>query len=99
MDELYADSIGGIALTAGVVRVDLHSLSATERDEKNNPKPVFRQRIIMPVEGFVQSFALMAQVMQQLEKNGVIKKGPPPAEGAAAAAATAPAKPKSPNFK
>ena len=92
--ELFADSIGEVSLTGSVVRLDLMSLSATDRDENNKPKPVFRQRIVMPVEGFVQSFALMAQVMRQLEKTGVIKKAPAKSDKP-----TAITKPNSPNFK
>ena len=91
-EERFADAIGEIGITGPVVRMDLVSLSATEKDDKNQPKPVFRQRIVMPVEGFVRSFALMAQVMQQLEKQGVLKRQEPPA-GAEASA------PKSKNFK
>ena len=93
-EELFADNIAGIAVTGGVVRMDLMSLSPSEKDEKDQPKPVFRQRIVMPVEGFVQSFALMAQVMQQLEKSGVIKKAPQKSDKP-----TAETKPSSPNFK
>lgn len=92
--ELFADSIGEISVTGSVVRIDLVSLSATERDENKKPKLVFRQRVVMPVEGFVQSFAVMAQVMQQFEKAGVIKKTP-----AAGDKPTADVKPTSPNFK
>lgn len=93
-EELYADQIGEIAVTGSVIRLDLVSLSATERDESKKAKPVFRQRVVMPVEGFVQSFALMAQVMQQLEKSGVIKKAPAKGDKP-----TAEIKPNSPNFK
>ena len=46
-NELYADGIGEITITGTIVRIDLMSLSATDRDANNNPKPVFRQRIIM----------------------------------------------------
>ena len=99
-DERYADAIGEIALVGSTVRLDLVSLSPTEKDEKGQPKAVFRQRIVMPVDGFLRSFGLMAQVMQQLEKQGVIKRQPADAKGAAAAAAAAPpAPPKSTNFK
>ncbi len=76
-DELYADRIAEIAVTGSVVRLDLMSLSATERDANKQPKPVFRQRVVMPVEGFVQSYALMTQVMQDLEKKGLIRRGEP----------------------
>jgi hypothetical protein len=94
-DERYADTIGEVTLTGAVVRIDLASLSPTERDEKNQPKMVIRERIVMPVDGFVRSFALMAQVMQQLEKQGVIRR-----QTGEAAPVAAPAEPpKSKNFK
>jgi hypothetical protein len=95
-EERYADAIGAIGLTGPVVRMDLVSLSATEKDDKNEPKPVVRQRIVMPLEGFVRSFALMAQVMQQLEKQGVIKR---PGAGGEAKVVPEVAPPKSANFK
>ncbi len=93
-EELFADCIGAISLTGAVIRVDLVSLSPTEKDDKNQPKPVFRQRVVLPIDGFVQSFSLMAQVMQQLEKNGVIKKAPPKGDKP-----VADVKVSSPNFK
>ena len=34
--ELYADGIGEITVTGTIVRIDLMSLSATERDSDNN---------------------------------------------------------------
>ena len=92
--ELFADRVGEITVTGPVIRLDLVSLSPTEKDDKNQPKAVFRRRVIMPVEGFVQSFALMAQIMQQLEKTGVIKKA-----SAKGDKPTADVKPSSPNFK
>jgi len=92
--DVFADSIGEISVTGSVVRIDLVSLSPTERDADKKPKAVFRQRVVMPIEGFVQSFALMAQVMQQFEKAGVVKKGE-----AKSGKPVADIKPNSPNFK
>ncbi len=97
-DERYADAIGEIALVGTTVRLDLVSLSHDQKDEKGQPKPVFRQRVVMPVDGFLQSFGLIVRVMQQLEKQGVIKRLPADVKAAAAAAAPA-APPKSTNFK
>ena len=94
MEELFADSVGGIAVTGPVIRIDLVSFSPSEKNDKNQPQPVFRQRIIMPIEGFVHSFGLMAQVMQQLEKGGVIKKAQTKGDDL-----IADVKPRSPNFK
>lgn len=95
--ELFADRIGEIALTGPLARIDLVSLSVTDRDAEGKPKNEFRQRVVMPVEGFVQSYALMTQVMQQLEKMGLISRTP--AAGAPAIEAARPAAAQSPNFK
>jgi hypothetical protein len=92
--ERYADAIGEISLVGSTVRMDLISLSHDQKDDKGQPKPVFRQRIVMPVDGFLQSFTLIARVMQQLEQQGVIKRQPADGKGA-----VAPPPPKSTNFK
>ena len=47
--ELYSDGIDEITVSGTIVRVDLVSLSPTERDFNNNPKKVFRQRLIFSV--------------------------------------------------
>jgi hypothetical protein len=62
-NELYADGIGEITVTGTIVRIDLMSLSATERDASNNPMPVFRQRIIMPVDAFANAVDLMQKAL------------------------------------
>lgn len=95
--ELFADRIVEIAVTGGVVRLDLASLSATQRDGGNQATLEHRQRIVMPTEGFVHSFTLMAKVMQDLEKRGLVRR----AESAEPTSAAAPAAPQagSPNFR
>ena len=77
-EERYADFVGGVTLTGTVVRLDLYSLSTTEKDDKEQPRAELRQRVVMPVEGFIRSFGVMARVMEQLEKQGVIKRGAGP---------------------
>jgi hypothetical protein len=72
--ELVSDGIGQITVTGGVVRVDLVSLSPTERDANNNPKPTFRQRLIFSLEGFVNSTEAMQRILQGLFDAGVIKR-------------------------
>ena len=97
-DELYADSISGIAITGPVVRIDLVTLALAEDDPKKQPKAVLKQRVIMPVEGFVQSFGIMSRVMQQLEQKGLVRRAEPGGKEGPAAETLA-AKPTSPNFK
>ena len=72
--ELYADGIGEITVTGTIVRIDLMSLSATERDASNNPKPVFRQRIIMPVDAFANAVELMQKALGGLVEAGAVRR-------------------------
>lgn len=81
-DELYADGIGEITVTGSVVRIDLVSLSPTEKDEANKPKAIFRQRIIMPVDGFANAVDLMQKAREGLVEAGAVRRiGTAPADG------------------
>jgi hypothetical protein len=73
-NELYADGIGEITVTGSIVRIDLVSLSATERDEKNNPKTVLRQRVIMPVDAFANAVDLMQKALGGLVEAGAVRR-------------------------
>lgn len=72
--ELYADGVSEIIVTNSIVRIDLMSLSATEKDDKGNPKAVFRQRIIMPVDAFANAVELMQKALGGLVEAGSIRR-------------------------
>ena len=72
--EVYSDGIGEITVSGSVVRIDLVSLSPNERDAQNNPKPVFRQRIVMPLDVFANSAELMQKVLQGLVDAGAVTR-------------------------
>jgi hypothetical protein len=72
--EIYSDGIGEVVITGSVVRLDLLTLSLEERDDKGQPKLVLRKRVVMPIDGFLRSFAVLSQAMQELEKRGVVRK-------------------------
>ena len=102
-NELYADGISEITVTGSIVRIDLMSLSATERDFKNNPKPVFRQRIIMPVDAFANAVDLMQKALGGLVEAGAVRRISDPQKVSDMSAATAradadPSANVSPNF-
>jgi hypothetical protein len=71
--ELYADAIGEITVTGSIVRIDLVSLSATMRDEAGQPVPEHRQRIVMSLEGFANSFDVLQKAMNGLIEAGAIR--------------------------
>jgi hypothetical protein len=103
--EIYTDGIDEITVGGSIVRVDLVSLSPTERDANNAPKKVFRQRLIFSIEAFANSVEVMQNALQGLADAGVIKRNParasvdPPTIGSVGenGAAATPNNPRSPN--
>ncbi len=75
--EIYTDGIDEITVGGSVVRVDIVSLSPTERDANNAPKKVFRQRLIFPIEAFANSVEVMQNALQGLVDAGVVKRNQP----------------------
>jgi hypothetical protein len=83
--EIFADAIGRVDLVAGVVRIEIVSVEPPPEGGTQG-QPVVRQRVIMPLEGFIGSLDTLADFAKKLEAAGIIKRNP-------AAAA-----PQSPNF-
>jgi hypothetical protein len=75
--EIFSDGIGEITVSGTIVRVDLMSLSPTERDGNNTPKSVLRQRVIFSVEGFANSVDVMQKALQGLVDAGVVRRTAP----------------------
>jgi hypothetical protein len=75
--ELYTDGVDEITVGGAIVRVDLVSLSPTERDASNAPKKVFCQRLIFSIEAFANSVEVMQNALQGLVDAGVVKRNQP----------------------
>jgi hypothetical protein len=82
--ELYTDGVDEITVSGSIVRLDLVSLSPTERDENNAPKRVLRQRLILSVEAFANSVEVMQKALQSLVEAGVVRRTPEPRAAAGA---------------
>ena len=72
--EVFADGMGEITLSGGMVRIDLVCLSATKKDAQNRPELELRQRVVMPPDGFLRSFSAMEDLMKKLIEAGVVKQ-------------------------
>ena len=72
--EIFADAISAIHVTGNLVRIDL--MTQQPHLKSDNGQPVFdvNQRIIMPLEGFVQSLATQEDIVKQLVEAGVLQK-------------------------
>ncbi len=93
-DEVFADGLGEITITGSTVRLDLVSLSTTEKNAAGESQLAFKQRIIMPVDAFMNAFDLMQKVAKELvDKGSVTRIAAPPVQGPVTN------RPPSPNFQ
>ena len=78
----YADIIGHISVSNGMVRIDLLNeppqgiAGVQEQNGDSAPQYVFSRRLVMPLMGFVQSYPLLQDVMDQLQEKGAIQITP-----------------------
>ncbi len=70
--EIYADGIGQIHFTGGMVRYDFVTLQPKE--EGMPPEYQSSVRIIMPTQGFLATFNSMQKLIDKLLEGGFIKK-------------------------
>ena len=99
-EELFADGVAGVGLVGGMVRLDFVSLSSADQDAEGKPLMTFRQRVVMPPDGFLRAFVAMQNLVQQLEQAGLVVKNQASTATDPSAAGRLPASPapKTPNF-
>ncbi|KAF0165883.1 MAG: hypothetical protein FD157_1059 [Rhodocyclaceae bacterium] len=113
-NDIFADTFNGIAVTGNLVRIDLATLVPETGGQNVPPQFETRQRLVMPIDGFLRAFALSEDVMKKMMAAGIVtQRGTQPPQAAAttiAAPAATPAKeakagkeakegkPSSPNF-
>jgi len=72
--DIFADGIGEITLSGGMVRMDLVTLKGSQsKSSDEKPKLEFSQRVIMPPDGFLRSFSAMENLVKQLIDAGLVK--------------------------
>ena len=74
--EIFADGISSIHITGNLVRIDLMTIQPHLKSDNGQPVVEITRRIIMPLEGFVQSLALQEDIVNRLVATGVLKKQP-----------------------
>ncbi|CUH97220.1 hypothetical protein P22_3347 [Propionispora sp. 2/2-37] len=72
--EIFADGVSAIHVTGHLVRIDLLTLQPHLKSDNDQPVADISRRIIMPLEGFVQSLAVQDNIVKQLVAAGVLHK-------------------------
>jgi hypothetical protein len=78
-DQVFSDGIGQVSIVGGTVRLDFVVLSPTEKDAKGQPVAVFCQRVVMGIDGFMQSAAKIQEASQAVLKLAQRPREPQPA--------------------
>src|SRR5690348_7608922 len=95
--ETFADGVGRIGFSEGMVRIELVSVADQDKDGRAVREAC--HRLIMTPQGFMQAVQAQLNLIRKLEEAGVIRRAPANAQEQAA---TAPppngAAPRSPNF-
>ena len=69
---IYADGIQEISIYGGMVRLDLFNLDRGNTQDEQ-PQLVLSNRVVMPPDAFLRSFAQMENLVKQLIDAGVVK--------------------------
>lgn len=71
--EIFADGVSAVHVTGNLVRIDLMTVQPQLKNENGQPVVEISQRIIMPLEGFIQSLAVQEDIIKQLVEAGVLR--------------------------
>lgn len=97
--DFFADGIGEITLSGGMVRMDLVTLVGSQNNPNDKPRLELSRRIVMPPDGFLRSFSAMENLVKQLIDAGLVKpRGEDQAAPAGQSEPEGGAPAKSPNF-
>lgn len=71
--EIFADAVSAIYVTGQLVRIDLMTVQPQLKSDDGQPVVDISKRIIMPLEGFIQSLTVQDNIVKQLVAAGVLK--------------------------
>jgi len=74
--ERFIDGVTQIGFGAGMVRIDLGSLSATEKDDKGEPILETRERLVMRPEAFLQMLIAFDHMAKRLADAEILPQNP-----------------------
>lgn len=77
MNTSFADTILNINVTGMLVRIDFGTVVKSINPQgQEETRTTITQQLVMPMEGFAQSFTLLDRMVNQLVAQGVLKKEP-----------------------
>ncbi|MBL8488770.1 MAG: hypothetical protein JNK22_16985 [Rhodocyclaceae bacterium] len=79
MNQTFADTVGNITVTGGLVRIDFVSLAPRQPEDPQAPRQFeITQRVVLPMDGFLRGMAAQQDMMKKLVDAGVLTMKPNP---------------------
>lgn len=72
--EIFADGVSAVHVTGQLVRIDLMTVQPHLTSDNGQPVVEVNKRLIMPLDGFIQSLATQQDIVRQLVAAGVLKQ-------------------------
>ncbi|WP_371371729.1 hypothetical protein [Sporomusa aerivorans] len=72
--EIFADGVSAVHVTGNLVRIDLMTVQPQLKSDNGQPVVEVNQRVILPLDGFVQALAIQQDIVRQLTAAGVLKQ-------------------------
>jgi len=76
--EIFADGISAVHVTGNLVRIDLMTMQPHLKSEDGQAVIEVNHRIVMPLEGFIQSLGIQEEIVKKLIEAGMLTKTPVP---------------------
>ena len=77
----YADRIINLSVQNGLVRIDLGTVDTYLEGEERKQRAEVTQRVVMPLDGFVRSFAMQQRMLDQMNERAKGAQGAGEGEG------------------
>ncbi len=71
----YADRIINLSVQNGLVRIDLGTVDTYLEGEERKQRAEVTQRVVMPLDGFVRSFAMQQRMLDQMNERAKNAQG------------------------
>lgn len=73
VNQVFVDGLGLIAGQGGTIRIELSQFQQLPQEGQTPELQVF-ERLVMSVDTYLRMHQAMGQVIEQMEKKGIIKK-------------------------
>lgn len=70
---LFADQAINLSVTGPLIRIEFGTVHLNDQNDRKTPSLSPSHSLVMPIDGFIQSFGIFDQAMKKMIDSGLIK--------------------------